>query len=76
MSRTVIPPAYRLTIMSVSPPDRRDPFGTSRGSNDPLRSRGTSSGTCPTSVCSVLGVNPFREFGDPRPAGSPFAYPR
>jgi hypothetical protein len=60
-------------IISSSPPARRDPRGTSRGSNDPARSRGTASGTGPTSVPSVLGVVPFREFAVPRPAGSPFS---
>jgi hypothetical protein len=51
-------------------------WGTSRGSNDPARSRGTSSPTSPTSVASVLGLVPLREFGTPRPAGSPFSYPQ
>ena len=31
MSRIVIPPAYRLMIISSRPPSRRDPFGTSCG---------------------------------------------
>jgi hypothetical protein len=35
MSRTVIPPAYSEMIISSSPPVRREPFGTSRGSNEP-----------------------------------------
>jgi hypothetical protein len=48
-------------------------LGTSRGSNDDARFRGTASGTSPTSVTSVFGVDPFREFGLPRPAGSPFS---
>jgi integrase len=62
MSRTVIPPAYRLTIISASPPpSRRLPLGTSRSSKLDVRSRGTSRPTGPTSVCSVFGVVPFRE---------------
>jgi hypothetical protein len=72
MSRTVIPPAYGETIISSRPPARREPFGTSRGSKLPARSRGVSSATGPTSVCRVFGVLPLREFGEPRPAGSPF----
>jgi hypothetical protein len=60
-------------IISSSPPARRDPFGTSRGSNEPARSRGTASGTGPISVSTVLGLDPFREFAVPRPAGSPFS---
>ena len=73
MSRTVIPPAYSEMIISSSPPARRAPLGTRRGSNVPARSRGVSSATSPTSVASVLGVVPFRELGLPRPAGSPFS---
>ena len=76
MSRTVIPPAYSDTIMSSSPPARRVPLGTSRGSKLPARSRGVSNPMSPTSVARVFGVNPLREFGEPRPAGSPFSYPR
>jgi hypothetical protein len=59
---------------------RREPVGTSRGSNDPARSRGTSSPRLaprrrPRSPAS-WGVVPLREFGSPRPAGSPFSYPQ
>ena len=46
-------------------------MGTSRGSKLPARSSGVSSPIAPTSVASVLGVLPLREFGLPRPAGSP-----
>jgi hypothetical protein len=46
-------------------------LGTSLGSNVPARSRGVASGTSPTSVRSVFGVEPLREFGEPRPAGHP-----
>ena len=73
ISRTVIPPAYSEMIMSSRPPARREPFGTSRGSNVPARSRGTFNGTSPTSVARVLPLLPLREFGLPRPAGSPFS---
>ena len=72
MSRIVIPPAYRLMIMSASPPTCRSPLGTSRGSKVECRSRGMSNGIDPTSECTVFGVVPFREFGNTRPAGSPF----
>jgi hypothetical protein len=73
MSRTVIPPAYSEMITSSRPPARRCPFGTNLGSNVDCRSRGTASGTSPTSVDDVFGVLPFREFELPRPAGSPFS---
>ncbi len=76
MSRTVIPPAYSEMMISSRPPARRDPLGTSRGSNEPARSRGTSRSTSPTSVEIVLPLAPLREFGLPRPAGSPLSYPR
>jgi hypothetical protein len=66
--------------LSVGPQQRRldtppptTPLEPRRGSNDPARSRGTESGTSPTSVASVFGVLPLREFGLPRPAGSPFS---
>ena len=65
MSRTVIPPAYSDRIISSSPPARRAPLGTSRGSNVPARSRGVSNGTAPISVARVFGVEPLREFGRP-----------
>ena len=73
MSRIVIPPEYRLMIMSDSPPTRRWPFGTSRGSKLPLRSRGVASSMSPTSVPSRFPVDPFRELPDPFPAGSCFS---
>ena len=76
ISRTVIPPAYSEMIISSRPPARREPLGTSRGSKLPIRSCGTSNRTSPTSLATVLGVLPLREFGEPRPAGSPFSYPR
>jgi hypothetical protein len=56
MSRTVIPPAYNEMIMSSRPPARRDPLGTSRGSNVPARSRGTAKATSPTCVAIVLAL--------------------
>ncbi len=74
MSRTVIPPANRLMIISSSPPARRRaPLGTSRGSKLELRSRGVANATSPTSVDTVFGVDPLRLFADPRPAGSPLS---
>jgi hypothetical protein len=41
-------------ITAFSPSDRVACFGTSAGSNDPSRSRGTAIRTDPTSVFSVL----------------------
>lgn len=73
MSRTVIPPAHKLMILSSRPPRLRSGLGTNRDSKVLYRSRGTSSGTCPTSVCTVLGVLPLRLFGDP---GRPDHRPR
>lgn len=43
------------------------------GPKDPARSRGVPIATSPTSVASVFGVEPLREFTRPRPAGSPFS---
>lgn len=37
------------------------------------RSRGVSIPTEPTSVDTVFGIEPFREFGEPRPAASPLS---
>lgn len=71
MSRIVIPPAYKLMIMSSSPPRRRAPLGTSCEAKVELRSRGWSRVTSPTSVPTVLAVVPLRELPLPRPAGSP-----
>ncbi len=63
MSRTVMPCAYRLMIMSPGPPEiRPDRLGTSSGSKLPLRSRGTFTGTGPIPVCTFLPIVPFREF--------------
>jgi hypothetical protein len=57
--------------MSSSPCSRRSPLGTSRGSKLLSRSRGTSRPIGPIWDCTVFGVVPFREFGDPRPTESP-----
>src|SRR5215203_1361056 len=76
MSRIVIPPAYRLMIMSDRPPTRRWPFGTNRGSKVPLRSLGVARSTSPTSVPSRLPVDPFRELPEPCPARSCISEPR
>lgn len=74
ISRTVIPPAYRLMIISSNPPaTRRAPLGTRRGSKVPARSRGVLISIGPTSVASVFGVEPLRELPLPRPARSPFS---
>ena len=71
MSRTVIPPAYRLMIISSRPPTRRAPLGTSREANEELRSRGWSRRRSPTSVPTVFGVAPLRELPERCPARSP-----
>ena len=61
MSRTLMPCAYRLMIMSSSPPATRPArLGTSSGSKDPARSRGTARPTGPTPVCTVLAMLPLR----------------
>ena len=71
MSRTLMPCAYRLMIMSSRPPETRpDRLGTSSGSNVPARSRGTSRRTGPIPVCTFLLIVPLREFPELRPAGS------
>lgn len=72
----VIPPAYSEMIMSSRPPNRRAPLGTTFEPKVELRSRGWSSSMSPTSVPIVFGVDPLRELPLPRPAGSPFSYPR
>jgi hypothetical protein len=62
MSRTVMPCAYKLMIMSSRPPDTRpDRFGISTGSNVPARSRGASRPTGPMPVCTFLPIVPLRE---------------
>ncbi len=43
-------------------------LGSSTGVNVPARSRGTRTSIGPTSVCTVLGVDPLREFPELRPA--------
>ena len=40
--RREVNPEDRLMIMSDKPPTRRCPFGTNRGSNVPIRSRGVA----------------------------------
>ena len=69
MSRTLMPFAYRLMITAFSPSLRVACFGTSAGTKLPSRSRGTASRTGPTSVCSVLALDPFRRFASPSPPG-------
>ena len=59
--------------MSSSPPATRPArLGTSTGSNDPARSRGTCSGTGPTPVWTVLAMFPLRAL-PPAPPRPPFA---
>ena len=68
-----MPRAYKAMIRSLNPSSRVWPFRTIFGSKLPARSRGTASSTAPTSVSSVLPVEPLRLFPDPRPAGSCFS---
>ena len=65
MSRTLIPLAYSEMITAFSPSDRVACLGTSAGLKLPSRSRGTASRTGPTSVFSVLALDPFRRFSAP-----------
>lgn len=60
ISRTVIPPAYRLMIIASRPSMRRWPLRTRRGVKVPARSRGTSISKGPTSESIVLVDAPFR----------------
>jgi hypothetical protein len=48
-------------------------LGTSFGSNEPLRSRGTATVTAPASVSTVFADVPLRELPEPRPPGSCFS---
>lgn len=50
----------RIGMDSSKPSTRRECFGTIRGSNSPLRSRGTSIRTDPTSACTVFCDRPLR----------------
>lgn len=60
-------------ISSSSTPDiRRCRFLTIFGSNDPSRSRGTSSSTSPTSVSTVFDLVPFLELPVLRPSTACF----
>ena len=54
MSRTLMPHAYMLRMLSSKPLNDRWCFFTNFGSNVPLRSRGTSTVTSPWSVRSVF----------------------
>ena len=71
MSRSVMPPAYKLMIISSRPPRRRDPFRTSCGVKVPLRSSGTAKSTSPISLATIFGVEPLRELGNSDASGSP-----
>jgi len=53
--------------------ERRAPLGTSAEANEPLRSRGWSNATSPTSVATVFALLPLRELPEPRPARLPFS---
>ena len=68
MSRTLIPLAYSEVITASRPSDLRACLGTSTGAKLPSRSRGTATRTGPTSVFSVLTLDPFRRFSVPPPS--------
>jgi hypothetical protein len=73
ISPVVRPLAYSDKIAVPDPPTRRTCLGTTSGSKLLARSRGTAIRTGPAPVCTVFALCPFREFGDPRPAGSPLS---
>ena len=60
ISRTLIPPPYKLTTVPEIPAVRRSPLATSTGSNVPSRSRGTLTVTGPASVFRTLARYPLR----------------
>jgi hypothetical protein len=67
----VVKPFADSEITSSSTPDnRRLRLATIFGSNEPSRSRGTSTSTGPTSVKTVLDRCPLRELPPSRPAAS------
>ncbi|EGC93682.1 hypothetical protein ECD227_4108 (plasmid) [Escherichia fergusonii ECD227] len=55
-----MPRAYIETIRSSNPAKRRSCLGISCGSNVPVRSRGTSMRSGPSSVSTVLPLRPLR----------------
>jgi hypothetical protein len=67
MSPVVRPFVQSKITFAASPQRRRAGFGTVTGSKAPFRSRGTRRSTSPTSVLTVLGDDPLREFPDTRP---------
>ncbi len=70
MSRTVMPCAYRLMIMSSRPPEICPArLGTSSGPEVPARSRGTARPAGPIPVCTFLPIVPLRELPVLCPAG-------
>lgn len=56
--------------MSSNSVNRRAPLGTVTGSKLPARSRGTATSAGPAEVCTVLAVEPLREFPEPRPSAA------
>ncbi len=73
ISRTVMPPAYKLMIIESRPSSRRCPLRTKRGVNEPARSLGTSISKGPTSESTVLAVVPFLVLGRADGADSPLS---
>ena len=60
MSPCVIPRADSESTMSSIDPSRRCRLHTTTGSNEPARSRGTSTSTGPALVNTVLDLVPLR----------------
>ena len=71
ISRVVMPREYTDRIMSSMLPSRRACLGTIRGSNVPLRSRGTATLTGSFVVDTVFVVLPLRELPTPARRGRP-----
>src|SRR5260370_1635247 len=63
-------------IRSSNPSSLVCPLATICGWKLPLRSRGTAISIAPSSPITVLLEYPLRLLPPPRPAGSPFSYPR
>jgi hypothetical protein len=72
ISPVVSPFAAREITSSSTPASRRCRLRTIFGSNDPSRSRGTSSSTSPTSVSTVFDLTPLRELPLLRPSTACF----
>jgi len=65
MSRSTIPPVYKLMFMLYRTPMRRAPSGTGPDANGPYRSRGWSKIMSPNSAPTVFSVVMSRELREP-----------